>query len=510
MVKINNLSKTYISEPVFSGVSFVLAKDEIIGLVGENGAGKSTLMKILAQEIDEYIGDVVLQSEIVGYMPQEADFSKYKLVGEFIEAEVSIWENYKFDIALSTLGFEYYDEYQEIATLSGGEKTKLYIASLMVKDPTLLLLDEPTNHLDVDSIIALQEFLSNFKGKVLVISHDRVFLDSITSRIFELKDKKLHQYVGNYSSYSIQKEKENEIQLKEHVNWLKKKKQIEELIENVRKIGGGKSRGRAVGAAKKRYEREVVKREVKDPFADTKISKISLAGSSHKGKMILQVENLSHKFGKKEVLKDVTFEIRGNDRTWLYGRNGSGKTTILKAVKNLHFSDAIDPNLSINGPYGELQKAAGSSTKLYRDSIRLGNDLNIGYYSQDQDFVNFSNSLEDEMQRLGKVDWQKTISILQRLQFTKHDWPKRVNMLSFGQRARLIFGAFSLGNYNFLILDEPTNHLDIPTREIIEDALIGYKGSMLIVSHDRYFVQKLDINKILFLERGVISKSESF
>lgn len=481
MIKASGLSKTYVSEPVFSGVNFVLADSSVVGLIGDNGSGKTTLLSILAGKVEHYDGILNTEGEQIGYLPQEVHFEDVKLVGEFIESSVFSFEKYKVETALRLLGFHHFDEYQEIKTLSGGEKAKLYLASVLAQEPTTLLLDEPTNHLDIDSILALSDYIASFRGKVITVSHDRAFLDAVVNKIWELRDGKFKEYTGNYADFEELKQKELEIQQKAYIGWTKKKEQLEKLVALEHKKGAAGN----VGAAEKRFEREVSKVEVKDPFKDTGVAKLNLSGESHSGKMVLSVDKLNKSFGSKKVLEDITFEIRGNDKIWLYGKNGSGKTTILKEVEECVEKGVLDDG-----------------------AIRIGNNLGIGYYAQTQEILDFDATLEDEIQRLGRIDWAKGISMLGRLQFDKSEWERQVKSLSYGQRARLIFGAFSLGNYNFLILDEPTNHLDIKTRTIIENALIDYKGAMLIVSHDRYFVERLGINKILFLENGRISKSE--
>ena len=480
MIKASNLSKTYISEPVFSNVNFVLSDDSVIGLIGDNGSGKTTLMSILAGQMDHFDGVLNTNGETIGYLPQEVSFSE-KLVLEYIESNVFPFEKYKVESILRFLGFHHFDDYQEIKTLSGGEKTKLYLSVVLAQDPTTLLLDEPTNHLDIDSILSLSDYILSFRGKSIIVSHDRAFLDSVVNKIWELDSGKFKEYQGNYSKYEEEKQKALEIQQKAYVGWVKKKGQLERLIA----LEHTKGESGNVGAAEKRFAREVTKVEIKDPTQNKNIAKLKLDGESHSGKLILSVNNLNKSFGEKQILKNITFEMRGNDKIWLYGKNGSGKTTILKEVEELV-----------------------ESGELGNEAIRIGNNLGIGYYAQTQEILNFDAKLEDELQRLGKIEWVKAISMLGRLQFDKSEWEVQVKNLSYGQRARLIFGAFSLGNYNFLILDEPTNHLDIKTRTIIENALIDYKGAMLIVSHDRYFVEKLGINKILFLENGHIQKTE--
>ncbi|PJC24068.1 hypothetical protein CO058_00125 [candidate division WWE3 bacterium CG_4_9_14_0_2_um_filter_35_11] len=414
-------------------------------------------------------------------MPQEVSFDGCAYFGEFMEEKIEGNKKYKFESALRMLDYHSFDEYQLIETLSGGEKLKLFLASVISQDPSLLLLDEPTNHLDVDTILALSEYLSNYGGRAIIVSHDRAFLDSVVTGIWELDDGKFREYKGNYADYEEEKEKALEIERQVYVGWTKKKAQLEKLISLERTKGASGN----VGAAEKRYSREVEKTEVKDPFRNKDIPGLKLDGASHSGKLIVDIKNLSKSFGDKHILEGVSLEIRGVEKIWLYGKNGSGKTTILQEVEQLVES-------------GQMENA----------SIRLGNNLDIGYYAQTQSVLNFEATLEDELQRLGKVHWESAISMLSRLQFNKSDWERKVKTLSYGQRARLIFGAFSLGQYNFLILDEPTNHLDIKTRMIIENALIGYKGAMLIVSHDRYFVERLGINRIIFLENGTVAKEE--
>lgn len=482
MLKVTNLSKQYL-DLLFENVTFLLGKCEKVGLVGLNGCGKSTLLKIIAGFERTDNGQVEIVNETVGYLPQEFSFKKDHLVGEFLENLVDdhTTEMYKVNIILSKLNEESIDHYQQINTLSEGQKMKLKLAELLIKEPTILLLDEPTNHLDIDGILWFEKFIKNIKGVCITISHDRKFLNNTCDKIFEIDDKKLLIFEGNYEDYLLQKVEYINERDKQYSTQEKKRKKVEKLLKRARSIKGGVARGKAVKAAKSRMKREVFKNEVKE-YKEQKIKQFKIDGFVYDKKKIIETKDLNFGYtSDNNILRNTTFSIYGKDKVWLYGPNGIGKTTLIKLIT------------------GDLQPSKGL--------ISWGENISWTYFSQDQRHLDMEASVEDFFMKNTGIPYENSFGVLEQFLFPKGLRKYKLKTLSPGQRARLSFASFAQKSYDFLILDEPTNHLDILTKEIIEDALLSFEGAILVISHDRYFVSSIGIDRIItFEDKRIVEK----
>lgn len=481
MISLRNIRKEIPEGVLLDDISFTLGNKEKVAILGQNGCGKSTLLKVLVFEEDVDGGAIHIENERVAYLPQLFSFPDTTLkefglqqVGGDPSAFYKI-EKYWYQFGLTS---DWYDV--PVNALSSGQQIKVKLSSLLLDDPSVLILDEPTNHLDIEGIAWMETYVQSFDGIVLMVSHDRSFLDATVDTIFEIDEKRLHVFPGNYTDYLKQKGQWVEERDKTYKRQEKKREQMEQLIENARKIKGGKSRGKAVKAAKKRMEREVLSNEVAK-YERKVLQDVDFSGETHTGKLMLRIDHVHHAFDGQYILHDINLEIRGNERVWLYGPNGTGKSTMLNIVTGI-----FDPT-------------HGSSV--------IGVSVRWGYFRQNQEHFNFSQRVgEYILAQTGLIDFQQ-YALLEKLLFPKAYQSKRIGSLSPGERARLAFGVFSQQPLDFLILDEPTNHLDIWTKEVIESSLRDYEGALLLVSHDRFFVEKVGIERILSLEEKTIVES---
>lgn len=469
MIKLNNIGITY-TKQLFNNINATLGNNEKVALVGLNGVGKSTLLKIIVGEENPDNGSIEIVNERVEYLPQEYNFKNELLVGEYLEELVTDihTEMYKVYKILNKLGLDNIDIYREINTFSEGEKMKLYLTKLLINNPTVLLLDEPTNHLDITGIQWLENFIINFKGICIIISHDRIFLDNVSNKVFEIEEQKLNIYDGNYSDYLVQKEENILKRESQYVLQEKHREKLNDLLKRVSKISDGKRRKKAISSTKHRIEREVNRNEI-SRYKREIISKIQIEGSVNRSKQILKVKDLSFKYGSNEIFKDANYLMYGNEIVWFLGSNGIGKTTLVKLIIN------------------QLKPISGE--------IKIGDNLNWAYFSQDQSHINLNLTLEEAFLNGTGLTYSQSFGVMEKFLFTKDMRNMKVSKLSPGQRARLSFAIFSMKKYDFMILDEPTNHIDIQSKEIIEESLREYKGAILLVSHDRYFVQSVKASR---------------
>ena len=478
MITAKNITKLYGDRVILEKTDFKIGNGRKIGLVGRNGCGKTTLFKIINGLEDPTAGNIEYENEMPGYIPQEFSFPD-KLVGEYLEDLVpNKWENYKIETILSQLKFHNYDPYQDINTLSEGQKMKLKLAEALLNEPTALFIDEPTNHLDIDGIMWFEEYVKRLKISAVMISHDRSFLNHTVDEIWEIDKNQVFRFVGDYDNYRTEKLKLIDKWDDEYVRFLKKKAQLERLLENVRKIADGKKRGRAVEAAKKRIEREVTS-DSKEKYKVKKIQNLSFDSDIRDGKLMLRFENVSKFFGLKKVFDNLNFELRGKEKVWLFGPNGGGKTTLIKLI------------------VGEEKETSGT--------VKVGENVKIGYFSQVQTQLEDKATVMDSFVQKTGCYFAYAYNLLNKFLFDKESVKKRIWQLSPGERARFAFAIFAYKNYDFLILDEPDNHLDIETKEVIEKSLKEFKGTLLLVSHDRYFVEMCGVNKALNLVDGSLS-----
>ena len=473
MLQVVNITKTFDIEPLFSEVSFVLNKTDKVGLIGFNGSGKSTLLRVLAGRLAPDEGRIIkTPDERIGYLEQEFDFSPNAKVRDWLvefvdDIDYNFWQ---YQIVAKKLGL-LVDLSTEINTLSEGQKLKLMLARVLYDKPTILLLDEPTNHLDIAGIKWFERFINSFKGAVVMVSHDRYFLNNTVNKIFELDQGTLNIFQGNYNSYIVQKAAFIRKQHQEFKLWQKRKQQLERLLEHARRLTSGKSRHAAVKAAKKRIARETVYAKAKGvdkKYEVTTIKDVNLAGSVHRSKLIINARDMDFVYPSgKLIFKATNFALYGNQKVWLYGPNGTGKTTLLKLI------------------LGQLQPSAGE--------LILGTNLSWEYFSQTQSHLPMDIPVIDYVQReLGLAFRYQVVRFLSRFIFTEELLSRRIKDLSPGQRARLSFAIFSVRERQLLILDEPTNHLDIRTKEVIAEAVYNFKGAVLLVSHDVFFAKSIE------------------
>lgn len=490
MLKAESIKKIFAGETLFNGVSFGIKAGEKVGLVGRNGAGKSTLLKVIAGEIEPDQGTVVIgKGERVGYLEQTPEeYFQMTVIDFFNERRITQeWEARKF---LDRFGLGPADLGKRLAEFSGGEAAKISLARVLAGDPTFLLLDEPTNHLDMDGLDFLKKFLAEFRGGILLVSHDRWMLDEIAVKIIELRPAQegnsVKIYPGNFTEYSLIRRKELENQKMLYGLQQKKIGKAERQIAEAksrsasleRNTDGGdyfvrKKAAKAVKQAKNREKKIEQFLESADKIEkpeEGKNLKIIFGGSLGRGQRVLLVRNCSFGFDGKKLFDLSDMVICGGDRIALIGPNGSGKTTFIKTV------------------VGEIDPLEGE--------IKLNPGVKIGYLPQETSFGDPEATVAEEFEKDYDPEVGDCRKVLGRFLFSGDDQSKKVKDLSLGEKRRLCLAKIVAAGSNFLILDEPTNHLDIESMEAIEEALEGFKGAVLAVSHDRFFLKKIGIGKI--------------
>jgi ATP-binding cassette subfamily F protein 3 len=373
-----------------------------------------------------------------------------------------------------------------VQQLSGGQKTKLAFASVLLERPSALLLDEPTNHLDARGVEWLEGFINQFRGAVLIVSHDRTLLNHTVSRILEVdsNNRNLNEYPGNYDDYVRERQKRMELQEQKYEQQQKEKKRLEQWLVLKRQeasVRPDPARGRQVRNMEKRIEREITSKAIAKPQDSKSLNRFSLKGAVGSGKLILRAEDICLNYGGKQILAHVNFELRGTQRALLSGANGSGKTTLLKIIG------------------GEIKPDSGN--------VRIGDNINVGYFSQEHENLLPGKTVVEEFLSTERLAYHKDPRlILGGFLFTDEDINKKVSQLSLGERVRLIFCKLVHQENHLLLMDEPTNHLDISSKEVVEAALRNYEGAMLVVSHDRYFLKEINIDTELKLEGGSVKQ----
>lgn len=508
-----NIRKEFPENIVLSDVSFHIEDHEKAAIVGINGAGKTTLLRIIVGELPADDGQVVLsKGKRFGYLAQNAGLNSENTIYDELlsvredltilerrirELEVSMQEAdenimeqysllthrfesdggyvYKSELVgvLKGLGFTEEEFTKPVSTLSGGQKTRVALGKLLLLSPDLIILDEPTNHLDMNSIAWLETYLLNYKGAVLIVSHDRYFLDRIAGKIIELDQSKSTVFSGNYSDYAGKKEQLRIARWHAYLNQQREIKHQEEVIEKLRSFNREKSIKRAESREKQLQKIEVLDK----PTEAHSDMKLVLTPHIQSGNDVLAVEGLSKSFGSKTLFSDVHFNIKRGEHVAIIGDNGTGKTTLLKILNDLIPAD--------NGAF------------------KLGTNVEIGYYDQEHHVLHSEKTLFDEISdEYPYLDNTEIRNVLAAFLFTGEEVFKQIKDLSGGERGRVSLAKLMLSNANFLILDEPTNHLDIQSKEILEDALNSYEGTVLYVSHDRYFINRT-ASRILELKGSV-------
>ena len=507
LIQLNNVTKNFVVNEVFSNVKMEINDKDRIAIVGRNGAGKSTLLKIISGEIDFDNGErTVSKDTTIGYLSQEfivrEDLSiyeemitcfneiielekelekiSYELTSENIENNPGLLDKYdrlqnqvlthkdyhyksKIDSVLYGLDFDKEVFDKKISTFSGGEKTRLSMAKLLLSEPDLLILDEPTNHLDMENVAWLENYLSSYNGAIVIVSHDRYFIDKVVNVVYNLEFGKLKKYVGNYSNFLRQYEEDYEKNLKEYVSQQKDIKRLEEFVQkNIARASTSKM-------AKSR-QKVLDKMEIIDnPRKDDKAANIEFRIKEQSGRDVLIINDLQVGY-EEQVGQKYNFSVYKGDRLAIVGKNGIGKSTLIKTI-------------------AKKQKKLGGN-------IQYGSKVSLGYYDQKQAEFESSktilNELWDEYPLMKEAEVR---TVLGRFLFRGDDVLKIVRDLSGGEKARLQLAKLMLGKNNLLILDEPTNHLDITSKQVLEEALENYEGTILFVSHDRYFINKI-ANKV--------------
>ena len=513
-----NISKSFGTDEILNNVSFHIEANEKAAIVGINGAGKSTLLKIIMQKETPDTGEVILAKDAtIGYLAQYQDVSGHRTIyEEVLDAKKNIIEmeerlrgmeaqmnaltgqelealldgyhrlSHEFELLggytyrsevtgiLKGLGFSESEFDRQMSELSGGQKTRVSLGKLLVTKPDVLLLDEPTNHLDMESIRWLEGFLMNYKGAVVIVSHDRYFLDRVVTKVVEIFQHQGYVYQGNYTEFAKKKAKIREDLLKQYYNQQREIKHQEEVITKLKSFNREKSIKRAESREKML---DKIERLEKPTDENTDIH-IVLEPDVTSGNDVLTVEHLRKAFGTHTLFDDLSFEIKRGERVALIGNNGTGKTTILKIINELLLADG--------------------------GTIVLGSNVHIGYYDQEHQLLHMEKTIFEEIaDDYPQLNHTKIRNVLAAFLFTNDDVFKRIADLSGGERGRVSLAKLMLSDANFLILDEPTNHLDITSKEILESALNQYTGTVFFVSHDRYFINQT-ATRILDLTGGTI------
>lgn len=504
VISLKNVFKSFGVNTVLNDISFNVNEGDKIGLIGQNGGGKSTLLKILSGQIEETSGEIFInKSKTLGYLTQNSNFNEELTIYEnallsfehLIKIENRIEELSK--ILETNQDKEIIDEYTNLSNkfkmnggyvyksqtkkilnklkfdenkinekpkfLSGGEKKRLDLAKLLLKNPDVMFLDEPTNHLDLESIEWLENYLKNYKGTLIVISHDRYFLDRVVSHIYELENSKILCFNSNYTKFlELKSNYEKELQHKYNTQ----QKFIKKELEIIRSYRSRKHSEKGIKAADSREKRLKKISLIEKPKSTSKIKDINFKFIEKTGNDIIEVKNLSKYFGEKLIFKDINLYVKSNEKIAIIGENGIGKTTFFKIL-------------------------CGKETQS-NGSISYGSGLNISYYDQEQSDLDPTKTIFEEIRDSFLHVTNQTIrKYLSNFLFRNDDIHKKISILSGGEKCRLNLIKIILSNSNVIFMDEPTNHLDIYTREILEEAIINFEGTCLIISHDRYFLNKV-------------------
>ncbi len=516
LLQVSNVSKSFDGTDILSDCSFHIEENEKCALVGSNGTGKSTLLKIIAGKLRSDAGSISVKNGAdIGYLAQqdavdtdntiieeltlvkqtlldeeaairqlekdmkdasgaqlEQMMEKYSRLTHHFERNDGFSVHSEINGMIRGLGFSEEDKDRSISTLSGGQKTRVALAKLLLEKPSLIMLDEPTNHLDLRSIEWLEGFLQSYKGAVLIVAHDRYFLDRIVTKVFEVENGRLSVFTGDYSAYSEKKKALRDAQMKAYLNQQAEIAHQEQVIDKLKSFNREKSIKRAESREKMLDKIE----RIDKPTDIDDAMKLKITPSIVSGRDVLAVSSLSKSYDGNELFSGVSFDIRRGERVAVIGDNGTGKTTLLKIIT------------------GNVNADAGS--------FKLGVNVKPGYYDQEHQVLHPEKTLFQEISDdFPMMDNTKIRNTLASFLFCGGDVFKQVSALSGGERGRLSLAKLMLGNANFLILDEPTNHLDIFTKDILFDALNSYTGTLFMVSHDRWLIENLNC-RIMFLDDG--------
>jgi ATPase subunit of ABC transporter with duplicated ATPase domains len=477
MLILKHISKSFGGQSVFTDVSFVVHRGDVVGLVGVNGAGKSTLLRIIAGEEEPDSGDVVLDGERVGYLSQEVLVEPATTLAEFLDWDLGA----RTQMLLGQVGLADISPETLVEQLSGGQKTRLGLVRTLLARPTCLLLDEPTNHLDADSLRLLEAIVRQFHGMVIVVSHDRAFLQATTNRIVELDplNEQCTEYTGGYDAYIVEREKRRVSWEAAYADQQREKRRLESILHEKRQLAtafDSPAFGRQVRHMEKRIAREIEAVAIDRPLVAKAMAELHFGAVVPEGKLILRATDITCGYHPPFLCTNVSFELRGMDRVLVSGPNGTGKTTLLQTLLGL------------------LPPVAGS--------VQYGAEVQVGYFAQHHDSLDGNKTVLAEFlstERMRAVPHNPR-SVLAAFLFVGDAVNKRVSDLSYGERVRLLFAKLVYQDNQLLVLDEPTNHLDVASREVVEQALRQYAGALVVVSHDRYFVDAITLTKELVLD----------
>lgn len=522
-----DLTKVYGTDVILENVSFHINKGERVGIVGLNGAGKTTLLRMLTGELASDGGECYISGDTrIGYLKQDGEFNSENTLIEEIENIFTDFPRMEKEMAdilkevealgdsdadKSTRLLERYDHIHEdyrnrggysyksemtgvlssmafgedtynkkISTLSGGEKTRLALACLLLKKPDLLFLDEPTNHLDIGTLKWLEQYLKNYSGTIVLVSHDRYFLDQTVNRIFEIENHRLNIYEGNYSFYASERRARREAELRRYEKQQTEVKRQEEMIRRFKERGTEKLAKRAASREKRLSAMELMDR----PDSVKSRLKLNFRENFQSGKDVIYAENLSKTFGygsrSRQLFEGVNLDIKRGERICIVGANGIGKTTLLKML------------------LGQLEPTSGR--------LKIGHNVQMGYYDQGQQLLNNESTVIDEIHDEYRLYSEPELrSILGRFMFRGESVFLKVGSLSGGEKARLSLLKLMMSGANLLILDEPTNHLDIESKEVFEESLLDFPGTCIIVSHDRYFLNRVPTRILELTSDGIVN-----
>ncbi|RDU23006.1 ABC-F family ATP-binding cassette domain-containing protein [Anaerosacchariphilus polymeriproducens] len=501
----HNIKKSFGTNEIFKGGSFHIEEHEKAAIVGINGAGKSTLLKIIMEELQPDSGEVIIaKGKTLGYLAQHQDMcSDNSIYEELLEIKRPILEmeqrirdleiemkllsgeelknkldtysrlNQEFELAegysykseiigvLKGLGFEEEEFSKNVKALSGGQKTRVSLGKLLLTKPDIILLDEPTNHLDLQSINWLETYLLNYSGTVIIVAHDRYFLDRIVNKVIDIDNGQITSFSGNYSDYAEKKEMLREALVHQYMNQQQEIKHQEEVISKLKSFNREKSIKRAESREKMLQKIDKIEKPI---FKENKM-KLKLEPQILSGNDVLSIENLSKSFGENQLFQQIHFEIKRGERVALIGNNGTGKTTLFKIINQIMEADT--------------------------GTIKLGSKVHIGYYDQEHQVLNLEKSIFEEISdAYPNLNNTEIRNVLAAFSFTNDDVFKKINDLSGGERGRISLAKLMLSESNLLLLDEPTNHLDMESKEILEHALNMYTGTVFYISHDRYFINR--------------------
>ena len=524
VISANNLTKEYDgSNLVLDKVSFAVNGGERIGIIGINGAGKTTLLRMLAGQLPHDGGDFFVSSDLkIGYLEQDGGFDSQRTVieevrkifehfpemekemeqllaaageeGEGQHAALTRYEQirdryermggymYESEIRgiLTSMAFDESMYNKKISTLSGGEKTRLALAMLLLEKPDILFLDEPTNHLDIGTLKWLEQYLKGYRGTIMIVSHDRYFLNETVNRIFEIEHGRLSIYEGNYDFYAEERRNRREVAMRHYEKQQKELERQEEMIRRFKQRGTEKLAKRAASREKRLSAMDLMER----PDAGHGKLKLNFRQNFQSGKDVLQAEDLSKSFGygmnRVELFRNVSIDVKRGERVCIVGANGIGKTTLIRMLM------------------GDLVSTTGH--------IRAGHNVQFGYYDQGQQLLNDSNTVIGELQDAYHLYTEGELrNILGRFLFRGEAVFQEIGDLSGGERARLALLKLMMSGANTLILDEPTNHLDIESKEVFEEALLEFPGTCIIVSHDRYFLNRIPTRIMELTSDGLVN-----